>query len=517
MPEKTPSVRPLRTRCTVVWLVLGLLLASSAPACAVVPGLAAPLQALGQLLLQLLPLAGAVVLSMFRGQAWRDGLRRCSRWLRTSAGVVCTLAALAVATAPVLSAQRGRRTVLAAAAVDRANGAAAPGGTAVAGGAARQPSAAGWPIFRGNLFRTGATGGESGPSKGRVVWTFSDPDVSVADISSSPAATGDRVYVGSAQASIFDSGGMVYCLQADTGKRLWQFQTDKQVFCSPAVADGRVYVGEGLHVDTACKLYCLDAATGRKMWTVTTRSHTESSPAIAGGRVYFGAGEDGAYCVDAKSGAVLWHFKGRHIDGSPAVADGKVYVGTGYGLLAAIALDAATGEPVWSAPSDLPVWGAPAVAGGRVYYGIGNGDFVKSSDHPRGGVWCLDAKTGRPIWRRSVPDAVLTAAVVHDDRIAVGSRDGNVYCLDAGSGKVRWSAGCGGPVVSSPAADHQTLFVAGSTGELQALDLATGRPAWRLDLKRETGPDVRIFSSPALSRGRLYLGSSKSKLFCIGG
>jgi eukaryotic-like serine/threonine-protein kinase len=487
----------------MLW-VIAAVVAFASPAWAVVPGLTGPLQALGQLLPQLLPFLAAGLAGALSIPSWRARLKRFGGWLTTTRGLACFAAALAVTTGAVLLARGGDRSQIAVA---------APSASAAV-------KASDWPMFRGDLSRTGAApaaqGAPAGPAQGKVLWSFRDPDARAADLSSSPAVAGNRIYAASAQASVFDSSGMVYCLDAATGKQIWRFQTEKQVFSSPAVAGGKVYVGEGLHVDTGCRVYCLDAATGKKLWAATTKSHTESSPAVADGKVFIGAGEDGVYCLDAATGKQLWHYPGTHVDVSPAVAGGKVYVGTGYGRLAAIALDAATGKPAWTTPCDLPVWGPPAVDGDRVFYGTGNGDFVKSAANPRGAVWCLEAGTGKQVWRRNLPDAVLTAVLLHNGKAYVGCRDGRIYCLDAATGAVAWSAPCGGPVVASPATDGRTLYVAGGKGQLHAFNLASGKPAWTLDLVPHTAADVQLFSSPALAGGRLFLGTSKEKLFCIG-
>jgi outer membrane protein assembly factor BamB len=350
----------------------------------------------------------------------------------------------------------------------------------------------------------------------RALWAFSDPAAREADISSSPAVVGSRVYVGSAQASVFDSSGMVYAIDGSTGKPVWQYRTEKQVFSSPAVADGRVYVGEGLHTDSGSKIYCFDAARGSVLWSVKTKSHTESSPAVVGGRVYMGAGDDGVYCLDAARGTVIWHVGGMHVDASPAVTDGKVFLGTGYGRLQAMALDAATGKTVWSVPSPLAVWGPPSVSGGRVFFGAGNGDFVKSAPVPKGAVWCLEAKTGKQVWRRDLPDAVVTAVLSRGDRVCAGSRDGNLYALDASHGTVAWEAPCGGPVVASPATDGTRVYAAGG-GKLHALNLTDGKPVWSFDVSTVTaGGFVNLFSSPAVVDGKVYFGTGKEKLLCLG-
>ncbi len=476
------------------------LLAIATPAWAVVPGLTGPLQALAQLVPQILPFLMAGLAGLLGSRAWRERLGRLGRWLATPRGLFTACILVTAVGAGAYLARPADRSRIAVAASVR---------TAPA-------KAVDWPLFRGSLLRTGRAADTMGPEKARVLWSFSDPEIRVADLASSPAVVGDRVYVGSAQASIFDSTGMVYCLDAHSGKRVWQFETAKQVFSSPAVVGGRVYVGEGFHVDTGCRLYCLDAATGKQLWATTTKSHTESSPAVVGGRAYFGAGEDGIYCLDAATGKPRWQRGGMHVDASPAVEGGRVYLGTGYGRLAALALDAATGKTLWSIPCDLPVWGPPTVSGGRVYFGIGNGDFVKSNPVPKGGVLCLDAATGKQAWRTPLPDAVLTALPIQGDRILAGCRDGRLYALEAATGEIIWRADCGGPVVASPATDGTRVYVPGGMGKVLALNLADGKPVWALDLVPHTAPGVQLFSSPALAHGRLYLGTSKEKLLCLG-
>src|SRR5262249_29874431 len=155
-----------------------------------------------------------------------------------------------------------------------------------------------------------------------------------------------------------------------------------------------LFVGEGFHEDSDCKLYCLDATTGEKKWDFQSRSHTESRPIVADGRVYFGVGDDGLICLEAATGQELWRLKGLHVDASPVVVDGRVYCGSGVGLLyketLLFCLDAATGKEKWRVPTDLPAWGGCVVDAGRVYAGIGNGNFLNSDEHkPAGAVLCL--------------------------------------------------------------------------------------------------------------------------------
>jgi len=61
---------------------------------------------------------------------------------------------------------------------------------------------------------------------------------------SSPAVADGKVYIGAG-----DEGfGWVYCLDAYTGTHIWNYTTGDQVYSSPAVADGMVFVGSYDHV-----------------------------------------------------------------------------------------------------------------------------------------------------------------------------------------------------------------------------------------------------------------------------
>src|SRR5688572_553949 len=145
-----------------------------------------------------------------------------------------------------------------------------------------------WTTFRANQQRTGSPDSIDGPSLPKIQWTFREGTFTPSDFSSSPAVVGNRVYVASANVDVVARSGFVYCLDATTGRRIWQAPTRQEVYCSPAVVDGRVYVGEGLHENTGSIFRCLDARNGNLLWQFKVNSHAEGPPTIKDGRVYFG-------------------------------------------------------------------------------------------------------------------------------------------------------------------------------------------------------------------------------------
>jgi outer membrane protein assembly factor BamB len=341
------------------------------------------------------------------------------------------------------------------------------------------------------------------------VWVF-EPSESGA-ILSSPRVEGDRVYVAAMHSSGFTTFGVVYCLDRETGKELWKFDDDgemKQVFSTPCLADGRLYIGEGLHENQGCKFYCLNAATGRKLWHFETTSHTESSPCVAEGKVFFGAGDDGLYCLDAAKGTQHWHFQEPlHIDANPIVEGKHLYIGSGvsrtHKTTELLCLDTARGKVTWRKRTDLPAWGSPTVHGGQVFFGLGNGrmnESVAAPERPDGAVVCVDAATGEQVWRYDVSDGVLLKPAVDAHHVYFGSRDRHCYCLDRVRGELLWKVDLASPIVAAPALLDKHLYVAASEGRVCCLEADSGKVAWTFDVAADSQLKSQLIASPAVVR-----------------
>ena len=94
---------------------------------------------------------------------------------------------------------------------------------------------------------------------------------------------------------IRDSSKRVYGLNANDGKKAWEFVTKRRVDSSPVIAGERVYVGS----DDG-RLYCLDLKTGNKIWEYETGGRLSASPSVAAGKLII-ANDDGVvYCFGKK-------------------------------------------------------------------------------------------------------------------------------------------------------------------------------------------------------------------------
>lgn len=190
----------------------------------------------------------------------------------------------------------------------------------------------------------------------------------------SPAVANGTLFVGAGPAS----GRRLLALNAGTGAQLWSFRpqggTAFSWSASPAVSGGRVFQaalvqGKGTK---AYSLYAFAASSGKRLWKTRVGSSqllTSSSPAVADGVVYYMSPGSRIYALRAKDGKVLWSRAVATSASSPVVAGGVVYFGAG---LTVYGLDAKSGKTLWrgrttSDPAD------PAVVGGTVYIGSGDG------------------------------------------------------------------------------------------------------------------------------------------------
>ena len=105
---------------------------------------------------------------------------------------------------------------------------------------------------------------------------------------------------------------------------------------------------------------------------------------------------------------------------------------------------------------------------------------------------------GSLIWMFTTGGWVLTAPVVVDSVVYVGSDDGNLYALAADTGELLWSFATDNAVRSVPTVVDGTVYFGSNDNHLYALDAATGREQWRYD----TGDGVQY--RPVVGSGKVY-------------
>jgi outer membrane protein assembly factor BamB len=154
--------------------------------------------------------------------------------------------------------------------------------------------------------------------------------------------------------------------------------------------DGWVY---SLSVESGELIWKFDCNPKDSKWELGgfgTRNNLISTPAVHDNKVFIGVGQDPEHgtgighfhAIDAtKTGDItatgkLWHFGNKDFGrtmSTPAIADGLVYIGDLDGYL--FCLDANTGKQLWKHDLLAALWGSPMLVDGKIYIGDEDGDI----------------------------------------------------------------------------------------------------------------------------------------------
>jgi polyvinyl alcohol dehydrogenase (cytochrome) len=316
------------------------------------------------------------------------------------------------------------------------------------------------------------------------------------------------------------------------------FPGDQSANAHPTIFGGRVFVGSAggtvysMSAATGCIHWYFDAGSTVRGAIAVTRVQTAAGPVNA---AFFGDGRAYMYAVDAASGKLLWKtkvddFPVAGITSSPQFYNGRLYFGVKSGEEAAgadpnyeccrfrgsvVALDAATGKPVWKTytidepkrtkknakgvqmwgPSGAPIWSTPVIDPRRNAVYVTTGDnYSEPPTRTSDAFMALNLDTGKVLWSRQMTaDDAYTAACRLPDKtncpingpdfdfgaspilvtlpngkraLLAGQKSGIVHAIDPDQqGEVLWQVRVGkggtmGGVQWGSAVDQQNIYVA---------------------------------------------------------
>jgi polyvinyl alcohol dehydrogenase (cytochrome) len=390
---------------------------------------------------------------------------------------------------------------------------------------------------------------------GQQLWTFNSNDPSPEDrggfpgIQASATVVDGVVYFGAADAN-------VYALDALTGALKWKHSVGDpdpnvegaHVWSSPAIFNGKVYVGKSSHRDAPCvrgAAIALDAATGAEVWrfdtfpericgTDTRRACMTDADCSGSSCVPFlvcrsGSGEQTqsqlcASDADCTAPATCQAPLGGGMTSSAAVDAGRgaVYIdfgdcigsgNTGFSN-SLVALNAETGALQWDF-SPIP----PGNLGDLDFIASPNLFTIPNGTTPRpvvgvgskdGVYYTVDRDTGAPVWQQAVvaggeAGGFSPSTGVAFGKVYAGTFTGPPYffALDATNGALAWqcpATECNvfsfGPVGIAAG----VVFAGDSSRQLRAFDAGTGALLRKLDLGGQ------ISSGPAVVNDMVFVG-----------
>ncbi|MDQ3649852.1 MAG: PQQ-binding-like beta-propeller repeat protein, partial [Acidobacteriota bacterium] len=321
---------------------------------------------------------------------------------------------------------------------------------------------------------------------------------------STPIVMGDRVFLQNVAGKGETLQERVMCLDANTGKPLWEHRFN---------------------------IYLSDAPPHRIGWASPAGDPTSGNVYVMGG--------GGTLLALSKDGKVLWERSlgedsgmltthgGRTvspiIDGDLVIASGVTFSwgSQSRGTHRLMAFDKKTGEVVWtSAPGGRPydtTYAPPIIADV-------NGTRLLIQGTSDGFVHAIKPQTGEPVWKIEVSKRGLntgvvvkgtTAVVTHSEENLESSEMGMIVAVDATAKgdlkreQIKWSVKGWQGGFSSPVLDGERLYQVDNGANLAAFDINTGKQLWLQNL----GTIQK--ASPILADGKLYVGTENGKFFIL--
>ena len=301
--------------------------------------------------------------------------------------------------------------------------------------------------------------------------------------------------------------GRVVALDADTGRHLWQTNTNFSLSAGPALGEGLVVVG-----GTDGVLLALSSDTGEERWRYQLSSEPLSKALVAKGMVVVRTVDGVMLGLNASNGTVRWTYQGTvpklslRGTASPVLAERANAVVEGFDDGRLVALDITTGDVLWAVTIDKPsgrteldrladIDATAAVVGKDVYVAGYHGK-----------VALLDLDNGQVWWSK---DASSYRGFGLDDKIVfLVSANGEVLAIRRTDGNQQWQqSALMNRALSAPAQLVDSLIVGDFEGYVHWLNKLDGSIQARASTDGE-----RITNAPVVADGRVYVQTDGGRL-----
>lgn len=376
--------------------------------------------------------------------------------------------------------------------------------------------AADWPQFRGP-----ACNGIS-PEKGirrtwrpapRLLWQTRMSDNGYAG----PSVAGGRVYIVDHQGR----NDVVRAIDLNTGKDVWRFAypdaaNDNYGFAraTPTVNGGKVYT-----LSRTGMVHCLDAARGKKIWgynIITTFQgkpggwDLAGSPFIDGNQLILvpGGATATVVAVNKNTGKPIWRCAANDAAGYATPVLATLAGKRQYLIFSATKLfgvETRTGRLLWSVPwkTQYDVNAASPIA-------IGNSVFITSNYGHGCALVDVTPSGARIRWQNREIQSQFSTPILARGMLFSTSDPGNLVCLDPRTGRVAWKQR-GFEKGGIAAVDGMLIVVDGSNGDVALVSLDTAR--YR-ELGRFRPLGGQSWTAPVIADGKLIL-RNKQTLACF--
>jgi len=231
---------------------------------------------------------------------------------------------------------------------------------------------------------------------------------------------------------VINSDGLLQSFDAVTGVAGWTTQLPNQYFFAapPTAVNGIVYVGGS---GTGGTLYAVDELNGNLLWTSSVANGDFSSPTVSTDGVFVSYPCQ-VYKFDPLTGTSIWHYSGACEGGggeTSPYANGMLYV-----------RDIMSGGLIFNAASGVQT-GSFSAPYYTVIPALNSQDMYLQN---AGTLQAIDLTSHSMVWSFTGDGHLVSAPIIINTYVIIGSSLGNVYALDGATGAQIWSSNAGAPI-----------------------------------------------------------------------
>ena len=231
-------------------------------------------------------------------------------------------------------------------------------------------------------------------------------------------------------------------------------------------------------------------------WQTKVSSTWLMPPMLADGMLYTGSGDGVLYALNAETGEIMWSAEGFEALESTGAIAGEIIVTGGFSRLVR-AFDRQNGNVLWTYRSGYPVQGSPLIVEDRVFI---------ATDHA---VYAMALQTGELIWQAATGNEnAFMGAPAFDNGVIYTTGGKLLLALDAETGKELWRVEKDTAFLGVAVADQQ-VYVGNWDLNLYAFDQSTGEERWKFKGKGQ------FWSAPAANGDVVYAGNIDQYLYAL--
>lgn len=216
-------------------------------------------------------------------------------------------------------------------------------------------------------------------------------------------------------------------------------------------------------------------------------------------------------------GSIVWEIETSPEDGHSntmgggfAANEDVLYITTSFGEVWCV--EAKSGKSIWKKDLETPIRAAPTVFAGRLFVVTVNNE-----------IYALEAKTGEELWDYAgiiEPSSLLggSAPAACSQAVVVALTSGEIYCLSPETGRMLWSdtitpalridtVSSIAHIRARPIIEDNIVYVASHGGRIAAYEISTGKKIWT--------KDIGTLRTPVLSGNFLFLITTNDDLVCL--